>query len=239
MTGKNIVRGSALLLASLALASCASVDRSYGGSGEFAVTSLTDLPAPASAMPRFSPMGLIEVTVAQDETLSGTYVIDENGMLDFPLIGDVAALGLSPTQLAAVISSRLSGEYVIDPSVTVNPINATPPTVSIGGQVEEPGNYPMATATTLMRAINSAGGLGDYARADDVLVFREVSGERYIGLYNLEAIMRGNLPDPALFEGDIVMVGDNPGERRLERILQILPAVTSSLVLIDRVGSGN
>jgi len=239
LTGKNFMGSAALLAASLALASCASVDRSYGGSGEFAVTSLTDLPAPASTLPRFSPMGIIEVTVAQDETLSGTYVIDENGMLDFPLIGDVAALGLSPTQLAAVISSRLSGEYVIDPSVTVNAINAAPPTVSIGGQVGAPGNYPMANATTLMRAINSAGGLGEYAKEDDVLVFREVSGERYIGLYNLEAIMRGNLPDPALYEGDIVMVGDNPGERRLERILQIMPAITSSLVLIDRVGSGN
>lgn len=239
MTGKNIVRSSVLLFASLALAACASVDRSYGGSGEFAVTSLTELPAPASTLPRFSPMGIIEVTVAQDEALSGTYVIDENGMLDFPLIGNVAALGLSPTQLAAVISSRLSGEYVIDPSVTVNAINAAPPTVSIGGQVRAAGNYPMANATTLMRAINSAGGLGEYAKADDVLVFREVGGERYIGLYNLEAIMRGNLPDPALYEGDIVMVGDNPGERRLERILQIMPAITSSLVLIDRVGSGN
>ncbi|WP_120077627.1 polysaccharide biosynthesis/export family protein [Aurantiacibacter odishensis] len=236
MTGKNIVRGAALLFATLVLGACASTDRTYGTSGDIAVTSLTALPAPESTMPRFSSMGIIEVTVAQDETLSGTYVIGENGMLDFPLIGEVAALGLSPTQLAAVIASRLSGEYVIDPSVTVNPINATPPAISIGGQVERPGNYPMAEATTLMRAINTAGGLGDYAREDDVLVFREVSGERYIGLYNLEAIMRGNLPDPELYDGDIVMVGDNPGERRLERILQILPAVTSSLVLLDRVG---
>ncbi len=239
MTGKNIVRGTVLLFASLVLASCASVDRSYGGSDAYEVTALTQIPVPASTSSRFSPMGIIEVTVAQDETLSGTYAIDENGMLNFPLIGDVAALGLSPTQLAAVISSRLSGEYVIDPSVTVNPINAVPPTVSIGGQVEAPGNYPMANATTLMRAINSAGGLGEYAKADDVLVFREVSGERYIGLYNMEAIMRGNLPDPALYEGDIVMVGDNPGERRLERILEILPAVTSSLVLIERVAASN
>ena len=237
MTGKNIMRGATLLLASLALAACASTDRSYGSSSDIAVTSLTELPAPASTAPRFSPMGIIEVTVAQDDTLSGTYVIDENGMLDFPLIGEVAALGLSPTQLAAVIASRLSGEYVLDPSVTVNPINAAPPSVSVGGQVNSPGNYLMNTSYTLMRAINTAGGLGDYAKEDDVLVFREVNGERYIGLYNLEAIMRGNLPDPVLYEGDIVMVGDSPGERRLERILQILPAVTSSLVLIDRVGN--
>lgn len=237
MTGKNIMRSATLLFASLALAACASTDRSYGASSDVEVTSLTELPAPASTLPRFSPMGIIEVSVAQDESLSGTYVIDENGMLDFPLIGEVAALGLSPTQLAAVISSRLAGEYVLDPTVTVNPVNAAPPSVSVGGQVNTPGNYLMNNASTLMRAINTAGGLGDYAREDDVLIFREVNGERYIGLYNLAAIMRGNLPDPVLYEGDIVMVGDSPGERRLERILQILPAVTSSLVLIDRVGN--
>jgi polysaccharide export outer membrane protein len=232
----NFIRGGALALASLAITACASVDRSYGAADGISVTPLTELPAPASTLPRFSPMGVVEVTVAQDDTLTGTYVIDENGMLDFPLVGQIAALGLSPTQLAAVISSRLAGQFVIDPVVTVNPLNVTPPTVSIGGQVENPGTYPMANATTLMRAINSAGGFGEYARSDDVLVFREVGGQRYIGLYNMDAIMRGNLNDPPLYEGDIVMVGDNPGERRLERILQILPAVTSSIVLLDRLG---
>ncbi|WAT17578.1 polysaccharide export protein [Aurantiacibacter sp. MUD11] len=237
MNGTKIIKGAILALASLAMASCASVDRSYGEAEGISVTSLTELPAPASTLPRFSPMAVVEVTVAQDESLSGTYVIDETGMLDFPLIGEVAALGLSPTQLAAVISSRLSGEYVIEPSVTVSTINAVPPTVSIGGRVNAPGTYPIANATTLMRAINSAGGFDDYARSDDVLVFREVAGERYIGLFNMAAVMRGNLPDPALYEGDIVIVGDNPGERRLDRILQILPAVTSSLVLLDRIGN--
>ncbi|MFB0612666.1 polysaccharide biosynthesis/export family protein [Aurantiacibacter poecillastricola] len=237
MTGTNIARSAALFVATVALGACASTDRTYGAASGVEVSSLTELPAPATTNPRFSPMGIIEVTVAQDDTLSGTYVIDESGMLDFPLIGEVAALGLSPTQLASVIASRLSGEFVLDPSVTVSAIDAAPPSISIGGQVEDPGNYPTNIATTLMRAINTAGGLGEYAREDDVLIFREIDGERYIGLYNLEAIMRGNLPDPALYEGDIVMVGDSPGERRLERILQILPAVTSSLVLIDRVGN--
>lgn len=235
MMVKNIIRGAVMALVSLGLAACASTDRSYGGADGISVTALTELPAPASTLPRFSPMGVVEVTVAQDDTLSGTYVIDENGMLDFPLVGQIAALGLSPTQLAAVISSRLSGQFVIDPSVTVNAINAQPPTVSIGGQVNNPGTYPIANATTLMRAINSAGGFADYAREDDVLIFREVAGQRYIGLYNMAAIARVNYNDPALYEGDIVMVGDNPGERRLEQILQILPAVTSSIVLLDRV----
>lgn len=237
MAGKNILKGALVLAVSLALGACASTDRTYGAAGDVEITSLPEMPAPASVLPRFAPMGIIDVTVAQDETLSGTYVIDEDGMLDFPLIGDVAALGLTPTQLAAVISSRLSGEYVLDPSVTVSAINAAPPTVSIGGQVNSPGNYPTNTSTTLMRAVNSAGGLAEYAKTDDVLIFREVQGERYIGLYNLAAVMRGNVPDPAIYEGDIIMVGDNPGARRLERILQIVPLLTSSVVLIDRVSN--
>jgi polysaccharide export outer membrane protein len=52
----------------------------------------------------------------------------------------------------------------------------------------------------------------------------------------LAAIERGNYPDPRLYPNDIVMVGDSPGDRRLDNILQFAPLVTSAVILLDRVG---
>lgn len=84
--------------------------------------------------------------------------------------------------------------------------------------------------------MNQAEGLSEYAEYDDVLITRIVDGQRYIGLYNIEAIQRGNYPDPVLYPNDIVMVGDSPGRRRLDNILQFVPLVTASAIVIDRLG---
>jgi polysaccharide export outer membrane protein len=66
-----------------------------------------------------------------------------------------------------------------------------------------------------------------------VLILRTVDKQRYIGVYSIRAIERGNYPDPQLFPNDVVMVGDSVQRRRLEAILQILPPLlTSSAILI-------
>ncbi|KLE32266.1 hypothetical protein AAW01_10195 [Aurantiacibacter gangjinensis] len=201
------------------------------------MTELTELPAPANAFSQIGPSTPLQITVTGDEGLSGTYIVDEEGMLLFPYIGRIAAQGLSPTQLAAVLRARLSGDFILDPAVTVSMVDAIAPTVSIGGEIETPGNYPISQSYTLLRAINTAGGLAEYADSEDVLVFRTVDGQRFIGLYNAGAIARGNYPDPNIFAGDIVMVGENAARRRFESILGILPAITSSIVLLDRVAN--
>ncbi len=106
----------------------------------------------------------------------------------------------------------------------------------MGGQVDKPGDYPIDENMTLLRAVNTAGGLGEYAKLEETLVFREVGGQRYIGVYNLEAIQQGNYPDPQLYANDVVMVGDSASKRRLETILQFVPVLSTAVILIDRIG---
>jgi len=64
-----------------------------------------------------------------------------------------------------------------------------------------------------------------------------VSGRRYIGAYNIQAIQRGNYEDPAVYPDDIVVVGDSPNRRRLDSILRFAPLLSTSAILIDRIGS--
>ena len=128
---------------------------------------------------------------------------------------------------------------MLDPNVTVIPEELDKINFSIGGQVEKPGSFPVEEGLTLMRALNIAGGQGEFAKLDEVLIFREVEGQNYIGLYDVGAIQKGNYADPAIYPNDVIMVGDSASKRRLETLLGILPAAINALILVDRLGTSN
>ncbi len=223
----------ALCLAIL-LPGCA-VDRSYGTAPDIEVTDLQTLPEPrGDFIYRIGPQQVLEVEVIGAELLSGKFLTDELGRLQFPLVGMVDVDGKSPNEVARLLAESLRGTYVVDPQVRVVPDNFPVPTISVGGEVERPGSYPAAGAQTLLRIINAAGGLDDFAKLDDILVLREVNGQNYVGLYNMQAIQRGNYEDPVLYPNDIVMVGDSPARRRFQTILQLVPIATAASVIIDR-----
>lgn len=225
------------LVLGLALAGCAT-DRPFGTAPNIEVTDLTQLPVPASARTfQLRSLDSVEITVLQDTSLGGTYLIDASGQLPFPLVGPLAAEGLSPSQLGQQISSRLSNGYIVNPDVIVRPTELRDVSVSFGGEIKKPGNYVIGNAPTLLRGVNAAGGLTNLAKGDDVLIMRGVDGQNYIGVYNLGAIQRGNYADPALIPGDVVMVGDSPARRRLTSFLEYLSIVTSSVILFDRVAN--
>ena len=64
------------------------------------------------------------------------------------------------------------------------------------------------------------------------MIFREVSGQQYAGLYNLEAIRRGNYKDPEVFANDVVVVGDSKARRRFRDLIQVAPLLASPLVIL-------
>ncbi len=140
--------------------------------------------------------------------------------------------GKSPSEASELIADRLRGRFVLEPQVRVIPEEFPVPSISVGGQVKKPGSYPAVGRQTLLRAVNQAEGMTDFARVDDVLVFRTVNGQRYIGAYNMAAIERGNYADPVLYPNDIVVVGDSPERRRLETFLKLLPGFTTAAVLL-------
>ena len=219
------------------LAGCAT-DRTVASAPGIELTDLDSLPAPEGGyVTRVQPGDQLEITVLNSESLTGTYIVDDSGNLTFPLIGAVAVAGDSPTRVGQKIVERLSGRYIRDPNVTVLPTELSQPMVSIGGQVGKPGSYPARLSRTLVRAVNNAGGLAEYAKLDDVLIMRTIGTTTYIGVYNIAAIQRGNYPDPQVYAGDIITVGDSPGRRRLDNILQFVPLLTSSAIVIDRLGS--
>ena len=182
----------------LLLAACGG-PRIIGGATGISVVPSATLPVPGVADARSSdrpyligPFDKLVVDVFGVEGMHDREVqVDSGGHLAFPLAGDIDASGKTPAQVGADIASRLREKYVRDPQVTVNLKETVGQVVTVDGQVVKPGLYPVIGRMTLMSAVATAGGTTEFARLRDVLIFRTVSGQRYVGVYNLDAIRRG------------------------------------------------
>lgn len=181
------------------------------------------LPAPSvqqAAQPsyRVGPFDLLQISVFGVPELSGPAQVDGEGMLTLPLVGGVAAMGLTPPQLAAELERAYGARFVRDPSITVQVTTPQSQRVVVGGAVGEPGVFPVLGRLTLNQAIAQAKGLDDYANASNVIILREVDGVQAAARFDLRAIQAGHMADPELAPGDTVIV-DTARARRLIRDL--------------------
>lgn len=225
------------LVSAAILAGCAGPPQ-IGGSPNITVTDMASLPAPSSAdqiagtRPYIvGPYDKLAVDVYGVAELNREVQADASGRIALPLVGQLEAAGRTPQQIAQDISARLS-RYIKNPQVTVNLRETVSQVISIDGEVREPGLYPVIGQMTLIRAIATAKGTAEFARLDDVVVFRTVNGRKMAALYNLGAIRNGRYDDPQVYANDVIVVGQS-GTRRLFRdVLQVAPALLTPLVYI-------
>ncbi len=156
---------------------------------------------------------------------------DAGGRISFPLAGIIEAAGKTPAEVEDVIEERLRGRFVRDPQVTVNLKETVSQVITVDGQVKEPGLYPVIGRMTLMRAVATAKGTSEFAKLDDVVIFRTVKGQKLAALYNLKAIRRGSYDDPEVFANDVVVVGDSTARRLFKDALQVVPLLTTPLII--------
>lgn len=109
-------------------------------------------------------------SINQSRSTSG-YTIDQEGYIEFPLIGRVKAAGLTRTGLAQSLKRTMEENSVAkDAVVTVEYLNLG---FSVIGEVKEPGFYPIESdRTTLLQALSKAGDMTIYGKRDMVKVLR-------------------------------------------------------------------
>jgi len=120
----------------------------HGGAGQPVRASTADY--------RLGPNDHTRIIVYGQPTLTGEYVLDGNGVLSFPLIGNVQATGMSPTELQHTIATKLDPDYLVNPSVSVEVSTRRP--FYVVGEVTKPGSYPFVTDMTVLNAVATAGG---------------------------------------------------------------------------------
>ena len=122
-----------------------------------------DAATPAADL-RLESLGMgdmVRVTVFRNPDLTTDARVSERGTIVFPMIGEVNVSGLTPSQAAARIADRLrAGKYVVNPEVTVSIAQVNSRQVSVLGNVNKPGRYPLdALNVKLTDLISTAGGI--------------------------------------------------------------------------------
>lgn len=226
-------------LPALLLGGCTSTPDPIGGAPGLEVVE-GQLPAPTQAdvydvgaVYPVGPFDTLKIDVFGIPELSDRTVrVDANGRIGFPLIGNIDVVGLSLSEISALIESRLRGQYVRDPQVTTNLEASESRTVTVSGQVQVPGVYPVIGRSTLIKAVATARGLAEFGNARDVVVFRTVGGQRMATLYNLEAISRGLYEDPQIYANDTIVVGDSNARRLFQDIIGAATLIATPLTIL-------
>lgn len=213
-------------IACVALSACQPPIDPVVPAGSDGYTAIANAGATAPERYTLEPGDQLTIKVFDEPELSQEEVaIDNAGNLSLPLIGDMRAAGSSATELARAIETAYGDRYLRNPRVSVAIKKARARTVSVEGQVNQPGIYPYHEGDTLLTALAQARSPTDVAKLDQVLVFRMVEGERYGGQFDLQAIRGGRMPDLALAPGDVIVVGYSSLRGAYKDILQTAPLV--------------
>lgn len=195
-------------------------------------------PAAAPSSYRIVAKDVLNLQVFQEPELSNDKLqVDAAGNVQLPLIGEVAAAGRSPTELAQDISSRLQRRYIVNPQVVVSVAEAAKRFVAVEGQVEKPGVYEIDESETLLSAIARAESPTEVASLDEVVVFRTVDGRRMGARFDLSDVRAGATPDPRVLGGDVVVIGFSGIKGVWRDFLKAAPALSTFVYLLDRTNN--
>ena len=153
-----------------------------------------------------------EITSGAGQKLLG-YVVDNEGQIDFPVLGVLDVAGLTRWELSEKIKNQLiEKQYLTDAVVTVEFMNFK---VSVLGEVGAPGTYAIqGDKVTVLQALSMAKDLTIYGERENVSVIRERNGERVIYEINLCDVSLFNSPAYYLQQNDIVYVTPNKNRAR-------------------------
>jgi polysaccharide export outer membrane protein len=138
-------------------------------------------------------------------TTPGGFVVDHNGVIQFPFAGAMKVAGLTEAQARSALSTKIA-KYIRNPDVTLRVQSYRSKRVYVDGEVKTPGQVPITDIPmTLMEAINRAGGMTPSADQSQVSVTRDSKTYQV----NLAQMMQ-NGKNPAtimLANGDVVRIG--------------------------------
>jgi polysaccharide export outer membrane protein len=118
-----------------------------------------------------NPGDVLDVSVWGEENLQRQVLVLPDGMITFPLAGELEAAGRTTRELEATIAEQLE-RYIPDALVTVAVANAAGNKIYVLGEVNRPGEYPITRPLDVMQALTLAGGLTAYASQNKIKVLR-------------------------------------------------------------------
>jgi polysaccharide export outer membrane protein len=166
-------------------------------------------PVPATTDPSYviGPEDVLDINVWKEPDVSRVVPVRPDGRISLPLINDVQAGGLSPQQLAALVTEKLR-KYFNEPQVTVIVTAINSQRVFVVGEVLRAGAFPLIPGMTVLQALSSAGGFTTFADVRKIHVMRLRDGKQVELPFNYRDVLKGDNPEQniKLEPGDTVVV---------------------------------
>ncbi|ABM95688.1 polysaccharide export protein EpsE [Methylibium petroleiphilum] len=185
---------------------------------------------------------VIRVTVYQNPDLTLETRVSEAGVISYPLLGSVKVGGQSVTEVEKRIADGLkTGNFVKQPQVTVLVVQVRGNQVSVLGQVNRPGRYPLEVADSKLSDVLAVAGGVAPTGADVVTVVGVRGGQPFraeIDLARSIGSANRSTGDIQIVNGDVVWVDRAPtvyiygevqraGAIRLERGMTVMQALAT------------
>ncbi len=217
-------------------------------------------PVYAQQQPQQQPQGLAEYVLGPGDTVdvavfgepdvSRVVIIRPDGKINIPLVGDMTAAGLTPTQLAERVTTALK-TYIKNPQVSVSVRTFQRAVVYLVGQVTHPGSIELQQGWTLLEVMAATGGLTARAAPRRASVIRRGTGQT-INVDLERLLIKGDRSANVPMEpGDIVMVPalqnrilvlgsvHTPGAHDLDDGARFIDALASAGGPLPRAGTKN
>jgi polysaccharide biosynthesis/export protein len=171
---------------------------------------------------------------ASANTLTIGYLVNQNGDILFPVLGQIHVVGLTKFQLSTLITQRINDrKLLIDPIVSIRYLNFK---VSVMGEVSRPGVFTTPTEKlSILEALSFAGDITIYGERNDVLLIREDDkGDKIIKHLDLTNQSILSSPYYYLKSNDVLIVSSDGGRIAKEKNSQTVPiffAVLSFLIV--------
>ena len=151
----------------------------------------------------------IEGQLASTPTLLG-YLVDNNGNIQFPVVGQLHVAGLTKNQCEELIKNKVR-PYMSDKENPIVTVRMASYRVSVLGEVEKPGIiYAPQEKMSILEALAQCGDLTIYGKRDNVLLIRQdAAGEKHTYRMNLNDANIINSPFYYLQQNDIIYVEPN------------------------------
>jgi polysaccharide export outer membrane protein len=150
---------------------------------------------------------MLDISVWKEPDVTRSVPVRPDGKISLPLISDVQAAGLTPSELAADITTRLK-KFLNDPQVTVIVTAINSRRVYIVGEVSRPGAFPLLPDMTVLQALADAGGFTTSANTKKIHILRMVDGKQTIFPFEYHEVLEGNKTSEniKLLPGDEIVV---------------------------------
>jgi len=174
-----------------------------------AVNSKAETPKAATDDPNYAiaPEDVLTIDVWKEPEISRTVPVRRDGKISLPLLNDVQAAGLTPTQLGSEIVEKLRAT-IVHPQVTVIVAQMSSLRIYILGQVTRGGAYPLVPDMTVMQALSIAGGFTPYANLKKIHVMRTENGADKMFSVNYKEVSSGRKTEQNIHlkAGDTIVV---------------------------------